>query len=166
MLRHSLRRLFHVLPGEEHCCVVLRGFPVEWVREDCTNFIERSCGIQPVEASIPPDMHNNRSFHSCFLKFPSPADAQHVMKMGERQWVPESESLEKEAFEFSMSKYRRMTVHPYKRGAQRPSLFQDAMENVMNMDVERFLMNPDVLMDIERSHNPMYRFPNTKRKQL
>ena len=166
MLQRSLRRLFSVAPGEEIQCLVLRNFPAEWVREDCTSFIERCCEVRVAEAHMPPDLHSNRSFHACFLKFQSPADAQHVYAMAQQKWVPPNDNFEKETYEFSTSKYTKIFVDPYRHRVQRPSLYEDALLNVMNMDVDRFLMNPDVLSDIEMAHNPKYRFANAKRKKL
>ncbi|KNH08661.1 ATP-dependent RNA helicase DHX36-like protein [Perkinsela sp. CCAP 1560/4] len=139
---------------------------MEWVKDDCTSFVERTCQVKVLDALMPADLHRNRNYHMCFVKFDNAADVTQVVNMSLHKWVPEEGNFEQETFQFSTSKYRKIYVEPYKSRKPKPSLYDEALMSVMDMDIDRFLLNPDVLSDIEKAHNPVYRFTSSKKRIL
>mmetsp|Transcript_24858 Transcript_24858/g.38712 ORF Transcript_24858/g.38712 Transcript_24858/m.38712 type:complete len:167 (-) Transcript_24858:40-540(-) len=166
MFARSLARLFQVEKGHEHLCLILRNFPMDWVKDDCTSFIERACNVQVRDALMPADLQHNRNYHMCFIQLNNSDDVSRVCQAAERHWVPDEGNLETEAFDFSTSKYKKIFIEPYKSKREKPSLYDDALMSVMDMDIDRFLLNPDILSDIEKTHNPIYRFTGSKKRVL
>ena len=90
-----------------------------------------------------------------------------MLQVGQGQWgFTANDYLPRDAPPYHILRGRHIEVRPYVAKAPVETLEQEAMRTTLDMNVDRFLYNPDILEDIELMHNRTHLLPGMKRKQL
>jgi len=174
MLRRSVYSLGRTFaPDREKWprCVVLRRVPSRWWEEECRAFLMEHGGSGTVlNIQLPLYLETGTSRGLCFAELESEQAVGNVYAAAARQWgLAPVEEISREATPFDLAWGVAILAEPYlgkKPSGPRGTLAEETLMGTLQMTADRFLLNPDILFDIEKAHNSRFKLPGATGKKI